>query len=86
MTFSTRQFTAIIYAERTSSVVSLTGTALVLGTFVSSKSFRKPLNRLVMLATWGNIMANMATLISRSGIERGDESALCQFQAFLIQW
>lgn len=86
MTFSPRQFTAIVSAERASSLVSLAGTTFVLSTFFSSQSFRKPINRLVLLATWGNIMANVATLVSRSGIERGERSALCQFQAFLIQW
>jgi hypothetical protein len=31
-------------------------------------------------------MANVATMISHSGIDYGTTSGLCQFQAFLIQW
>lgn len=31
-------------------------------------------------------MANVATMISQSGIAYGTSSCLCQFQAFLIQW
>jgi hypothetical protein len=31
-------------------------------------------------------MANVATMISQSGIAYGTRGCLCQFQAFLIQW
>ncbi|KAK1141971.1 hypothetical protein N8T08_008294 [Aspergillus melleus] len=49
-------------------------------------SFRKPINRLVFYASWGNIMTNLATVVSQSGIHAGLNSPLCQLQAFLIQW
>jgi hypothetical protein len=51
--------------------------------------FRKPINRLVFFASFGNLMANIATLISTSAIPRNPgeaPSALCQFQGILIQW
>jgi hypothetical protein len=80
------QISAIEIAERVSSILSLLGAAFVIGTFMSNKSFHKPINRLVFYAAWGNIMANTATLISVSGIHLGINSPLCQFQAFLIQW
>ncbi|KAL8895886.1 MAG: hypothetical protein Q9207_007967 [Kuettlingeria erythrocarpa] len=50
-----------------------------------SSDFRKPVNRLIFYASWGNMLGNAATLISQSGIKAGQRSALCQFQAFLIQ-
>ena len=50
-----------------------------------SSEYHKPINRLVFYASFGNIISNVATLISRSSIEAGANSPLCQFQAFLIQ-
>ena len=77
---------AIETAERVASVFSVLGAILIISTFVYDNRFRKPINRLVFYAAWGNLFANVATLISREGIERGINSPLCQFQAFLIQW
>lgn len=77
---------AIVIAERVSSVFSVVGAFFIIGTFLSDPRFRKPINRLVFYASWGNLLANVATLISRSGIELGVTSPLCQFQACLIQW
>ncbi|KAL1984003.1 hypothetical protein VTN96DRAFT_9688 [Rasamsonia emersonii] len=86
MSFSQQQYYAIEAAERACSVLSLVGTFVVISTFIGSPTFRKPINRLVFYASWGNIMSNVATLISRSGILHGVNTPLCQFQGFLIQW
>ncbi|KAJ5698303.1 hypothetical protein N7462_000308 [Penicillium macrosclerotiorum] len=83
---SERQLAAISVTERVCSTISLIGTFVIVATFIGSRSFRKPINRLVFYASWGNIMANIATLVSQSGIHAGVGSSLCQFQAFLIQW
>jgi hypothetical protein len=86
MSFSDRQIHAVEITERVCSVLSLLGTAFIIITFLSDKSFHKSINRLVFFAAWGNIMSNVATLISTSGIRLGPNGSLCQFQAFLIQW
>jgi hypothetical protein len=86
MAFSYRQMRAIEITERVGSVFSLFGAAFIITTFLSDKSFHKPINRLVFFAAWGNIMSTVATLISTSGIHLGSNGALCQFQAFMIQW
>jgi predicted secreted Zn-dependent protease len=83
---SDSEMQAIQIAERTASVLSVLGATIVILTFTLSKSFRKPINRLVFYATFGNLFANVATIISTSGPEMGSVSGLCQFQAFLIQW
>lgn len=72
--------------EKVTSVLSVVGAAFIIGTFLLDSRFRKPINRLVFYAAWGNLFANVGTLISRSGIDLGVTSPLCQFQAFLIQW
>ena len=70
--------------ERVCSVFSLLGCIFIIITFCISKSFHKPINRLVFYASFGNMMTNVATLMARTYI--GDaNSAGCQFQAFLIQ-
>ncbi|KAL3459849.1 Nnf1-domain-containing protein [Aspergillus heterothallicus] len=86
MSLSAGQLAAISATERTCSTISLIATSIITVSFLSSRSFRKPINRLVFYASFGNIMANVATLISQSGIAAGTNSNLCQIQAFLIQW
>lgn len=71
--------------ERTASCFSLIGTTFIFVTFVYSPAFRRPINRLVFYASWGNTLCNIATLMSQSGIRAGKDSHLCQLQGFLIQ-
>jgi hypothetical protein len=85
MGLTDQQLYAIEVTERLGSVLSLLSTAFVIGTFLYNKAFHKPINRLVFYASWGNIMANVGTIISRSGIYLGLGRPLCQFQAFVIQ-
>jgi hypothetical protein len=70
--------------ERVCSVLSLLGCLFTIITFCSSKAFHKPINRLVFYATFGNMMTNVGTLMSRSYILAPDSFG-CQFQGFLIQ-
>lgn len=86
MALTASQLQYIIITERVSSILSLIGAAFVIGTFLLNDKFRKPVNRLVFYATFGNILTNIATLISVDGIEVREGASLCQFQAFLIQW
>ncbi|KAH8726832.1 hypothetical protein GQ44DRAFT_758395 [Phaeosphaeriaceae sp. PMI808] len=82
------QISAIEICTRTMSVLSLLGSCYIIITFLAFPFYRKAINRLVFYATWGNILANVATLISTSGIPIDPTrlSALCEFQGVLIQW
>lgn len=87
MSLSEQEFNAITAAERTNSILSVVGTMIVIGTFLSSQAFRKPINRVVFYAAWANIFTNVGTLISRSAIVKGASGDMfCRFQAFIIQW
>ena len=86
MPFSANQMRAIEVSERTMSVFSLIGSLFIISTFIAFPFFRKPINRLVFYASIGNILCNIATLISTSGLDAGESSSLCQFQGVLIQW
>lgn len=55
-----------------------------ISTFCFSKYFSKSINRLVFYASFGNLITNIATMMSRSFID-SPNSAGCQAQAFLIQ-
>lgn len=78
------QLNALSILERICSVFSLLGSLFVIGTFIASKSFHKPINRLVFYASFGNMMTNVGTLMSRTYINEPG-SVGCQFQAFLVQ-
>lgn len=87
MSLSEQQLAAITAAERATSILSVIGTTIVIATFLSSRAFRKPINRVVFYAAWANILTNVGTLISRSAIVAGAKGiTLCRFQAFIIQW
>jgi hypothetical protein len=86
MSLSAEQFRAIEDTERASSVLSLLASSFVITSFLWSGRFHTPINRLIFYASWGNVLTNVATLVSRSGILHGAESRLCQFQGFFIQW
>ncbi|KAH8161361.1 hypothetical protein CIB48_g6881 [Xylaria polymorpha] len=75
---------AITVIERTGSVFSLIGCLFIIFTFLGSSAFRKPINRLMFYASFGNMLVNVGTLIARAYVDR-QNSVGCQLQAFLIQ-
>lgn len=78
------QIEAIGAVEITCSVFSLLGSLFIITTFCFSHSFHKPINRMVFYASFGNMMTNVGTLMSRTYVDR-ITSFGCQFQAFLLQ-
>jgi hypothetical protein len=81
------QMRALEIVERTMSVISITGCLFIISSFILFRSLkRKMFNRLLFLASWGNLMANVATIIGPAGVEAGANSAICKAQATLIQW
>ncbi|KAJ6103900.1 hypothetical protein N7486_004122 [Penicillium sp. IBT 16267x] len=86
MSLTEQQISTITATERVCSSISLISASTAVLTFLSRSDFRKPINRLIFYALLGNIMLNVATLISYSAIQHGTGSPLCQFQAFLVQW
>lgn len=76
---------ALETVERVASCFSLVGSIFIFLTFSYSPGFRRPVNRLIFYASWGNTLCNVGTLISASGPKAGQNSHLCQFQAFLLQ-
>ncbi|KAM0298260.1 hypothetical protein HYE67_001300 [Fusarium culmorum] len=75
---------AISAIERACSIPSLLGSLFIIATYCSSKLFHKPISRMLFYASFGNMMCNVATLISNSFVDHPN-SAGCQTQAFLIE-
>ncbi|KAI1405662.1 family A G protein-coupled receptor-like protein [Hypoxylon fuscum] len=78
------QLEAINVIERVGSVFSISGCLFIILTFIYSKAFHKPINRLVFYASFGNLMTNVGTLMSTEFVTSIDSFG-CQFQGFLIQ-
>ncbi|KAF2837854.1 hypothetical protein M501DRAFT_1058742 [Patellaria atrata CBS 101060] len=71
----------------TVSSASLLCTLALLFTFFHAAGYKqKPINRMHMWASWANILANVATVTSVSGIAAGEYSPTRRAQATMIQW
>ncbi|KAK3385655.1 hypothetical protein B0H63DRAFT_414761 [Podospora didyma] len=70
---------------RTASTLSALGVIAIITTFVASRHFRNPMHRLIFINAFYNAFDVTCTMISTSGPQAGNPSALCQFQAFLNQ-
>jgi hypothetical protein len=84
-TLTASQVKSLVIIERASAVLSLTSTVLVITTFWASKTFRTLSNTLIVYASFGNILSNIAHLVAVEGVTAGPNSALCQMQGFLQQ-
>lgn len=78
----TRQLAIV---TRTASALSALGVVTIITTFCLSRHFRNPMHRLIFINAFYNAFDIICTMISVSGPQAGDYSALCQFQGFLNQ-
>ena len=82
---SPSELLAMQTTERVTSALSLLGFLFILVTYLGYEEFNKPINRLIFYASWSNLGTTIAGLIGESGVLAGQDSALCQAQAFIIQ-
>ncbi|KAG9244560.1 G-protein-like protein coupled receptor [Calycina marina] len=74
----------LILIERVTASISVFATLILLTTFGLFKEFRTLSNTLIFLASFANLFANVAALIGGNALSK-ESSALCQFQAFLLE-
>ncbi|KAF8424483.1 hypothetical protein EV426DRAFT_78256 [Tirmania nivea] len=89
MPWTTRELEILETTSRVGSIFSLLGAGFIIVTFCVSRAFHKPINRLAFFASFGNIMTNVATLISQDGIrayQRDPHAGICKMQSMFIQW
>jgi hypothetical protein len=80
---SQRQTLTIV--TRVASTLSALGVITIIATYCVSKHFRNPMHRLIVINAFYNALDVTCTMISTSGPDAGNTSALCQFQGFLNQ-
>lgn len=85
MALTSEQLRAISIAEGVGGSFSLLGCAFIMTTYCLSAAFRKPVNRMIFYASFGNIFSAIASLMGRDCVSEGPDSALCLVQAFFIQ-
>ncbi|KAL4875125.1 hypothetical protein BJY04DRAFT_211529 [Aspergillus karnatakaensis] len=85
MKLSHEQLRHLSIAGRTASALSLLGVGTIIATFTLSDKFRSPTHRIMLINAFYNLFDFIATMISVSGPEAGEDSGLCRFQAFSLQ-
>ena len=85
MELSHEQLRALTIVERCASTLSILGVVTIIGLFSFSRHFRNPIQRIIFINAFYNLFDFIATMISLSGPDAGNSSALCQFQAFCLQ-
>ncbi|KAI9930821.1 hypothetical protein ASPWEDRAFT_739296 [Aspergillus wentii DTO 134E9] len=85
MSLSDEQQRTLAIVERSASVLSILGVLTIILTFSFSRHFRNPIQRLIFINAFYNLFDFAATMISLSGPDAGNRSALCQFQGFCLQ-
>ncbi|KAM5349202.1 hypothetical protein ACJ41O_009025 [Fusarium nematophilum] len=85
MPLSEDQIRVVIALERIGASLSLAGVTLIFITYWRFKKLRTIPNLFIILASIANVGASIACLIGQDGILGGEESALCQAQAFLLE-
>ncbi|KAK3949625.1 hypothetical protein QBC32DRAFT_219279 [Pseudoneurospora amorphoporcata] len=85
MSITAEDTESIVVIERVCSILSLLGGLFVIISFSVSEAFRqRAINRMVFFATFGNMLTNVATLMTTSFTDTTDSFG-CQLQGFLIQ-
>lgn len=69
--------------QQVCSVLSLLGCLFIIATFCLCDAFRKPINRLVFYASFGNVMASICFIMVDSFVDSPRDPG-CQIQAFLL--
>ncbi|KUL83138.1 hypothetical protein ZTR_10993 [Talaromyces verruculosus] len=85
MALTDAQLHTLTLVGRFASMLSIFGVITIIVTFVSSRHFRNPMHRLIFINAFYNLFDFIATMISTSGPDAGNSSALCQFQGFCLQ-
>lgn len=85
MSLTAEDTESVVVIERVCSILSLLGGLFVIISFSVSEAFRqRAINRMVFFATFGNMLTNVATLMTTSFTD-ATNSFGCQLQGFLIQ-
>lgn len=83
---STEQVDLLITIERTGASLSMVAVILIITSFVLFRRLRTTPNLFIVFASLANAGASIASMMGYDGLVQGDNSSLCQAQAFIFQW
>lgn len=85
MALTDKQVQVVIILERTGASLSLVGITFIFVAYWMFRRLRTIPNLFILFASIANVGASIACIIGYDGILSGEESALCQAQAFLLE-
>lgn len=75
----------IVAFERAGAALSIFGLLWIFIAFATFKRLRTVPNTFIVFASFANLGASVACVIGYSGVDAGEESPLCQAQAFMFE-
>ncbi|KAJ3541326.1 hypothetical protein NM208_g4662 [Fusarium decemcellulare] len=83
---SPQEIDILITIERVGAGCSMVAITFVVVTYLAFKKLRTTPNLFLLFASMANAGASVASMIGYDGLERGEDSTLCQAQAFIFEW
>lgn len=83
---SAEEISTLITIERTGAGLSMVAIALTVLSFVVFRKLRTTPNLFLVFASVANAGASVASMMGYDGLRQGEDSALCQAQAFIFEW
>jgi hypothetical protein len=84
--FSPQEIDVLITIERVGAGCSMVAITLLMLSYWAFKKLRTTPNLFLLFASMANAGASVASMIGYDGLERGEDSTLCQAQAFIFEW
>ncbi|KAJ4153432.1 hypothetical protein LMH87_009918 [Akanthomyces muscarius] len=83
---SVEKITTLVAIERSGASMSMIAISMIAIAYLVYPKLRTTPNTFLLFASIANAGASIASMIGYDGLMQGDESALCQGQAFIFEW
>ncbi|OAA71166.1 GPCR, family 2, secretin-like protein [Cordyceps fumosorosea ARSEF 2679] len=83
---SADKIATLVAIERTGASLSMIAIALIATSYLVYPKLRTTPNTFLLFASIANAGASIASMIGHDGMMQGDDSSLCQGQAFIFEW
>ncbi|KAJ3472793.1 hypothetical protein NLG97_g10713 [Lecanicillium saksenae] len=83
---SAEKIATLVAIERTGASMSMIAISMIALSYLIYPKLRTTPNTFLLFASIANAGASIASMIGYDGLMQGDESSLCQGQAFIFEW
>lgn len=83
---SAEQIATLVAIERTGASLSMVAISMIATSYLIYPKLRTTPNTFLLFASVANAGASIASMIGYDGLMQGQQSALCQGQAFIFEW